>query len=375
MGKNAIQKLYEFGQSAWLDYISRAMIDDGRLQKLIDLGFTGMTSNPTIFDKAISTGSDYDSTIQRFCDQNKSTFEIYDDITVKDIQDAADIFKPVYEASRGSDGYVSLEVNPKLAFKTQDTIREGKRLYQKVNRSNVMFKVPATAEGFQAVEELTASGINVNVTLIFSLAQYTQTVQAYRAGITRFLQGKGDASGIRSVASVFVSRIDTVCDKWLDELITKQQDANGSLTALRGRAAVANSARIYKRYLDLFSDEEFKQLAAKGAHVQRVLWGSTGTKNPAYSDIKYVQELIAKNTVNTMPEATFHAFLDHGVAKEALTQDVSGAQSVIDGLRKSGIDCDAVCEKLLKEGVIAFEKSFDSLLGSIEKKVAQLCKM
>lgn len=360
MPKSSIQELNTFGQSVWLDNINRSMIKTGKLKQMIELGLCGMTSNPTIFDKAISSGTDYDEKILELCEAGKSTFEIYDDLTVRDVQDAADIFLPVYKESNGMDGYVSLEINPRLAYKTEETIKEAKRLYQKVNRPNVMFKVPVTSQGFSAIEELVALGININSTLIFSLEQYINTANAYIRGIKRLLQNKGDVSRIRSVASVFVSRIDTSVDNLLKEKPT--------FASLKGKAAVSNSGLIYKKYLEIFSSAEFKQIREKGGHLQRVLWGSTSTKNPDYSDIKYVSELIARNTVNTMPEQTFNAFLDHGKVKEALTADVSEAEKSIAGLKNLGIDINDVCARLLEEGVVAFEKSFDSLLDSIEKK-------
>ncbi len=367
-----LDQLAEYGQSIWLDYISRSLVDGGRLKDMIDHGLRGMTSNPTIFDKAISSGTDYDASIQRFKKKNKSTFDIYDAITIKDIQDAADAFKHIYEQTNGLDGYVSLEINPKLAYQTPETIQEGKRLHATVNRPNVLFKVPSTEEGFQAITALLAEGININVTLIFSLQQYVKTVKAYLDGITILLQKNGDARTVRSVASVFVSRIDTATDDLLEATMGKDTPRNKRLEALKGKAAAANSAMIYKNYLDIFSSAEFKQLQKKGTNVQRVLWGSTSTKNPVYSDIKYVSELIAKDTVNTAPEKTIEAFIDHGSVKEALTDDVREAQKIIDELFACGIDINTVCENLLEAGVIAFERSFDSLIQSIEKKAQTL---
>lgn len=375
MAKTSIEELAEFGQSAWLDNINRSMIEDGSLQKMIDVGLRGLTSNPSIFDKAISKSNMYDKAIEELRRTDKSNFEIYDDLTVKDIQDAADLFRPVYEKTNGLDGYVSLEINPKLAFQTKETIEEGKRLYQKVNRPNVMFKVPSTDEGFAAVEEFTARGMNINITLIFSLQQYIKTAQAYRRGIERYLAKKGNVRKVRSVASVFISRIDTLVDTMLDELVKKAQDQQkiDYLHSLKGKAAVANTQIIYKKFLDTFSSDEFKQIWEKGANPQRVLWGSTSTKNPAYSDIKYVTELIGKNTVNTIPENTFKAFLDYGTVKQALSSDDSYAQKIIDDLKGVGIDIDEVCKKLLQDGVVAFAKSFDSLLNSIEEKARSVC--
>jgi transaldolase len=370
MSQTKIEELASIGQSIWLDSISREMITTGRLQGLIDKGLRGLTSNPTIFDKAISSGSEYDNQIDELHKLGKSTFEIYDDLTVQDIQDAADLFKPVYEKTDGLDGYVSLEINPKLAFQTEETIQEGKRLHARVNRPNVMFKVPSTNEGFAAIEEFISEGINVNITLIFSLEQYVKTAQAFLRGMQRLLERGGDLSAIASVASVFVSRVDTAVDKQLDAQISAENsdDVKNKLKSLRGKAAVANSVLIYQKHREIFSGDEFKPLQAKGARVQRVLWGSTGTKDPDYSDIKYVTELIGNPTINTLPEKTLNAFLDHGICREALTGDGKEAEGVITALRGIGIDIKYVCARLLDDGVVAFEKSFDSLLNTIDVK-------
>ena len=367
MTKTPIQKLNEFGQSIWLDNISRSMIDSGRLGQMIGLGLRGMTSNPSIFDKSIRLSSDYDKKIEQFHYPGRSAFQIYDELTVKDIQDAAGLLKKVYEATNGLDGYVSLEVNPKLAFNTKKTVKDAQRLFKKVDRANVMFKIPATDAGFEAIEILLAEGMNINATLIFSVQQYQRTAQAYLNGIKALAQKGKELKNVHSVASVFVSRIDTIVDNMIDK-----KDGPESL---KGKAAVSNSKLIFQKYLKAFSSDEFKELKKKGANIQRALWASTSTKNPAYSDIKYVTELIGKNTVNTLPENTLSAFLDHGVTKEALTSDISEAQSILDTLRTSGIDIDDVCTKLLKDGIIAFEKSFDLLLTSIDLKAGKLCKI
>jgi transaldolase len=371
MASNAIQGLNEFGQSAWLDNINRAMIKSGKLAEWIEIGIRGMTSNPSIFDKAISKSSDYDEQIKKLKATGKSVFEIYDDLTVRDIKEACDMYRPIYEASDGLDGYVSLEINPKLAFNTDETIAEGKRLSEKVDRVNLMLKVPATEEGFPAVEDLIASGINVNVTLIFSVQQYIRTAEAYIRGVKRFIASTGEPSQVASVASVFVSRVDTSVDKILDAKMAEEGDseAKQQLAGLRGKAAVANAAMIYAKYLEVVGSEQFVDLKERGVMPQRVLWGSTSTKDPAYSDTKYVTELIAKGTVNTLPDKTFEAFHDHGVVKEALTSDATGARKVISDLEHLGISIDSVCAELLAEGVASFESAFDSLLGSIESKM------
>ncbi|MBU2540869.1 MAG: transaldolase [Candidatus Omnitrophica bacterium] len=375
MPKTNIEELNLFGQSVWLDNISRSLIESGKLKSLIAKGLRGMTSNPTIFDKAISNSDDYDQKIRQLSFEARSTFEIYDALTIADIQEAADIFRPVYDETDAQDGYVSLEINPELAARPKETIEEGKRLHGIVNRANVMLKVPATDAGFEAIEELLASGININATLIFSLGQYIKTAQAYLRGLRRLSADCGDLSRIVSVASVFVSRVDTKVDKMLDERIAEESDdsVKKRLQALKGKAAVANSAIIFGKYLEIFSDSEFKELEKKGAKVQRALWASTSTKNPAYNDIKYVSELIARDTVNTLPDNTFDAFLEHGVVKQALTADITLVQAVIDDLRCFDIDIDSVCTKLLQDGVVAFENSFRSLLGSLEDKTKRVC--
>lgn len=370
MSKTKIEELAELGQSIWLDSISRNMIETGNLKEMLSSGLRGMTSNPTIFDNAISSGSDYNEKIKELKISGRSTFDIYDDLTIQDIQDAADIFKPLYEKTGGDDGYVSLEINPKLAFDTAETIKEGKRLHKKVNRPNVMFKVPSTDEGFSAVEELLSEGINVNITLLFSIEQYVKTADAYLKGMMRLLSKKGDLSSMASVASVFVSRIDTAIDKMLDDKISKEQNEKiiNTLRSLRGKAAVANSRLIFQKYLEIFSGKEFKRLKDNGTKVQRVLWGSTGTKDPSYSDIKYVTELIGSPTVNTLPQKTLDAFMDHGVIKETLTNNVNESEEIFKTLGSFEIDISKVCRDLLNKGVTSFERSFDSLLNTIEKK-------
>lgn len=362
MALSKLDELAQIGQSIWLDNISRSMIESGKLKEEISLGLRGMTSNPSIFDNSISSSSDYDGAIKKLAGQGKSTFEIYDDLTVRDVQDAADMFRPVYEKIVRVDGYVSLEINPELAMKTQETIEEGRRLFKKVNRPNVMFKVPSTDAGFEAISELLGDGMNVNVTLIFSLEQYIKTARAYLEGMKRLQARGGDMSKVHSVASVFVSRIDTTVDKMIDAR------ADEKLRSFRGKAAVANSKMIFSKYHEIFSGNEFLALKNKGANFQRVLWGSTGTKDPSYSDIKYVTELIGNPTVNTLPDKTFAAFMDHGVIKETIKKDAGDAGNIIENLKEFGIDVDNICLKLLDEGVAAFQKSFESLLKAIETK-------
>jgi transaldolase len=374
MRTGAIHELNALGQSVWLDSISRSLIKTGRLQSLIDLGLSGLTSNPTIFDHAVASGPDYDDQVRGLRQRGAATFEIYDELTVTDVRDAADLFRPVHERTGGRDGYVSLEIDPRLADDARRTVDEGLRLFRKVDRPNVMFKVPATEAGYGAVEELTAAGVNVNITLIFSTRQYHETAQAYLRGLKRLIAAKGDPRRVRSVASVFVSRIDTAVDRELDALIAKESDPRRRefARAVKGRVAVANTHLCYAIFRRIFGGDEFRDLAARGAAPQRPLWGSTSTKNPDYSDIKYVQELIAKDTVNTMPEKTFLAFIDHGRVVEALTAETAGSQKILDDLASLGVSVQAVCARLLEDGVQAFDRSLDDLLRTIEKKAGTL---
>jgi transaldolase len=374
VAKTTVQQLDDFGQSVWIDHISRSLLKTGRLKELIGQGVRGLTSNPTIFDKAISKSSDYDQLIRALKEKHASTFEIYDDITVKDIQDAADLFRPIYEETEGSDGYVSLEIDPRLADDAEGTITEGMRLHTKVARPNLMLKVPATDKGFVAISTLLENGINVNATLIFSMRQYVNTAAAYLKGIENLLARGGNAGPVHSVASVFVSRIDTLIDDIIDSGLDEVSNTakRRELTRLKGMAAVANSVIIYDNYSKMFSDTRFETLQRRGGNVQRLLWGSTSTKNPAYSDVKYVTELIGKGTVNTIPEKTLEAFLEHGEVKEALPGDLEQARAIIQTFADQGIDIDEVCSILLKDGVGAFQNSFSSLLRAIEAKVATL---
>lgn len=361
MGNTKIDQLAQLGQSIWLDNMSREMIDTGSLKSLINQGLRGQTSNPSIFKQAIASSNDYDKRIQQLKEQGKSTFDIYDDLTLRDVGDAADLFRGLYDQTKGLDGYVSLEINPKLANDYEKQRDEGTRLWKVLNRPNVMIKVPATKNGCRAIEDLTAQGVNVNVTLIFSAEQYQEVVWAYFKGLKRFADSGGNLSKLRSVASVFVSRIDTAIDKTLPEN-----------SPLRGKAAVANSEIVYHKFQNSLASPEFKALQAKGANIQRVLWGSTGTKEPKYSDIKYVTELIGPHTVNTMPDKTLMAFMDHGVIKSVLPGDAAQAQRVIEQLREQKIDINIVCLKLLQEGVESFEKAFEDLMASIEEKSKRL---
>jgi len=368
-----LQELADFGQSVWLDFITRSMLESGKLKSLIGQGLRGMTSNPSIFNTSIGSTNEYDEQIVKLKQQGRSTFQIYDALTIRDIQEACDQFAGVYQDTARLDGYVSLEINPRLASKVGEQIEEGSRLFKNVKRPNCMIKVPSTPEGFPVVEELIANAINVNITLIFSEEQYIETVQSYFRGLQRLAEKNADLSKIHSVASVFVSRIDSTIDKQLDTMIAAEEAAGkAKLESLRGKAAVANSRIIFEKFKELFASEEFKGLFDRNANVQRVLWGSTSTKNPNYSDIKYVTELITKPTVNTIPYNTLEAFMDHGKVADAFTGNVEGSVAVVEELRRVGIDVEKVCMKLLDEGVVAFEQAFDTLMQSIEKKANQL---
>ena len=369
-----MQELAQYGQSVWLDYIDRPLLESGKLAAMVREGLRGMTSNPTIFNNAIGSSSDYDGRIKEQKRAGKTTFEIYDELTVKDIQDAADHFQGVYRDTGRLDGYVSLEIDPQIADKAEEQTREGLRLFKKVARPNVMIKVPSTSAGIPVIEELTANGVNVNATLIFSVGQYEQVAKAYFRGLRRRAAGGSDVSAVRSVASIFVSRIDTAVDQMIDAKLAYEdcKARNEKLRSLKGKAAVANSRMIFERWKALQGTGDAKALEGKGAGVQRVLWASTGTKDPDYNDIKYVTELIAAPTVNTLPEKTLDAFLDHGVVRDAFTDGPQAAADIIGDLRDFGIDLEAVCDSLLAKGVAAFEDAFTQLSASIEKKAAEL---
>lgn len=374
MSKSKMSELAQFGQSIWLDYIDRPLLESGKLTSMIEKGLMGMTSNPSIFNNAIGSSSDYDGKIRTLNEAGKTTFEIYDELTIRDIQDATDQFKGVYEETNGLDGYVSLEIDPRIAHKVQEQAQEGLRLFKKVDRPNLMIKVPSTEEGISVIEELIAKGINVNATLIFSVEQYEQVAKAYYKGLARRAEEASDLSNVRSVASVFVSRIDTVVDKMINEQLVKETVVSNKeqLQSLKGKAAVANSRIIFEKWSELLESADAQALKSKNANVQRVLWGSTGTKNPNYSDIKYVTELIAAPTVNTIPKKTLDAFLDHGRIQDAFVDGPQKSSDIIKSLNGFDINVDAVCHDLLDKGVDAFDEAFKELLTSIEKKAAEL---
>ena len=360
-----LHELTNAGQSVWLDFIRRDMLAGGELEGMVRDGIRGLTSNPTIFQKAIAGSDAYDAAITAaLADKpDSSPMEIYEGLAVADIQDAADALRGVYDESDAGDGYVSLEVSPYLAADTQGTITEAHRLWNLVNRPNLMIKVPATREGIPAIEALIAAGVNVNATLMFSLADYEAVAQAYVRGI----RGSADPRHIASVASFFVSLVDNNTDAELDKIGTYEA------LALRGKAAVANAKLAYERYLEIFDGAEFADQIARGARPQRVLWASTSTKNPEYSDVLYVEPLVGPNTVNTMPPATIDAYLDHGEADgSALASGMAQAHRDIDALADLGIDFDAITAKLQTDGVAAFAASFDELLETVTAKMDAL---
>jgi transaldolase/glucose-6-phosphate isomerase len=368
---NPLKDLLKFGQSVWLDYIRRDLITDGELKRLIDEdGLRGMTSNPAIFEKAIAGSADYADILASLKDRSdldaKARYEL---IAIRDIQDVADMLRPIYQQSQKRDGYVSLEVSPYLARDTQGTIEEARRLWKTVDRANIMIKVPGTAEGIPAFEQLISEGININVTLLFSQEVYQRVAEAYIRGLAKFAAGGGEVGRIASVASFFISRIDTSADAELSARLksAKNPQEEQTLKGLLGKVAIANGKMAYQRYLNIFSGAQWDKLRAQGAQTQRVLWASTGTKNPAYSDILYVQDMIGPDTVNTIPPATLDAFRDHGQPRETLTEGVDEAKQAMQDFAAAGISIDAITDKLTDDGVRLFEEAFDKLLAAVEK--------
>jgi transaldolase len=359
-----LHDLHTAGQSPWLDFITRDLLDSMELTRLVDGGIRGVTSNPTIFQKAIAGSDDYDGDLDALLANTPdiSPAEAFDRIAIADIRRAADVLRPVYDSSRGGDGFVSIEVSPHLAMDTDGTIDEATRLWEAVDRPNLMVKVPATDPGIPAVETLLGRGLNINITLMFSLADYEAVAQAFLRGVAR----AADPASIASVASFFVSRVDTLTDDMLDKV------GGDEALELKGKVAVANAKLAYRRYREIFEGEAFATLASAGTRPQRVLWASTSTKNPAYPDTMYIDELVGPNTVNTMPLATIDAFEDHGIIEgAALTRGVAEADETIASLGKVGVDYDDMTAQLQTEGVAAFADSYDSLLGTIEEELAK----
>jgi len=367
---NPLKALLSFGQSPWMDYIRRDLLTSGSLKKYIDNdGLRGMTSNPSIFEKAI-TGSDLYSDILTSADAKKLDAKgLFEKIAIRDVQDACDIFKTVYTESKRRDGYVSLEVSPYLANDTKGTIDEARRLWKSVDRPNVMIKVPATPEGIPAIRQLLEAGLNINITLLFAQSAYEQVAEAFLAALeARFAKGQ-DISQIASVASFFVSRIDSLIDGKIDEKLKTATDPaqKALLESVHGKIAIANAKLTYKKYQELFGGARWSALAAKGAQTQRLLWASTSTKNPKYRDVLYVEELIGADTVDTIPPATFDAFRDHGKLRNSLTEDVNAARTIMDNLAKAGISMKEVTDKLLTDGVKLFADAFKQLLDATGK--------
>jgi transaldolase len=372
---NPLKALLGYGQSMWLDYIRRDLLTSGRLKSMIEEdGLRGMTSNPSIFEKAIADSHLYDDMLESLASRRDLTVTArYEQIAIRDIQDAADILRPVYQSSNFRDGYVSLEVSPLLALKTQETIEEARRLWKAVNRPNVMIKIPGTPEGLPAIRQAISEGININVTLLFAQEVYEQVAEAYIAGLEELVKRGGDLKKTAGVASFFISRIDTLVDSMIDDKLKATNDAQQQtlLKSLKGKVAIANGKLAYQSYERIFGGARWEALASKGAQTQRVLWASTSAKNPAYRDVMYVEELIGPDTVNTMPPATIDAFRDHGRLRKSLTEDVAGAQRVMDDLAKAGISIKEVTTKLTADGVKLFADAFHTLLAAVEKSIAQ----
>jgi transaldolase / glucose-6-phosphate isomerase len=371
---NPVKALEKHGQAVWLDFLARGFIANGDLKKLIDTdGVKGVTSNPSIFEKAIGSSDEYDGAIGNALKKgDRPVAELFEQVAIEDIQHAADVLRPIYDQLNGHDGFVSLEVSPYLAMDTKGTIAEAERLWKDVKRKNLMVKVPATPEGLPAIQHLIGEGISINITLLFSQKVYVQVAEAYLAGLEKYVAGGGDPSHVASVASFFVSRIDSAVDKELDEKIARANDPTEKerLTALKGKVAIANAKLAYQEYKRLFSGARWDRLAAKGARPQRLLWASTGTKNKDYSDVLYVEELIGPNTVNTVPPATLDAFREHGTPRDSLEENVEDARRVLSELDKSGISLDAITAELVKDGVKLFADAADKLYGAVAHKRA-----
>jgi len=371
---NPVKALEEHGQAVWLDFLARGFVAKGGLKELIDTdGLKGVTSNPSIFEKAIGSSDEYDGAIRKALHSgDRPVAELFEHLAVEDIQHAADVLRPVHDQLHGDDGFVSLEVSPYLAMDTRATIAEAERLWKDVKRGNLMVKVPATPEGLPAIQHLIGEGISINITLLFSQKVYAEVAEAYLAGLEKYVKGGGDPSHVASVASFFVSRIDSAVDKQLDEKIAKANDPTEKegLTALKGKVAIANAKLAYQDYKRLFSGPRWDKLVAQGARPQRLLWASTGTKNKDYSDVLYVEELIGPNTINTMPPATLDAFRDHGKPRDSLEENIGNARHVLAELEKSGVSLDATTAELVRDGVNLFADAADKLYGAVAHKRA-----
>jgi transaldolase len=373
MTTNRLQRLHEAGQSIWLDFIERAMLHDGSLARRIEEdALTGMTSNPTIFEKALAEGSAYDVQL-REAEAGTDALALFELVATTDVRDACDAFRAVYDAAQGRDGFVSLEVSPGAAHDADATVAEARRLWSTVDRPNLMIKVPGTPEGAVALRRLIAEGINVNVTLLFAVEAHRRILEAYMAGLEDRLAAGGDLSRIASVASFFVSRVDSEVDKRLDALAAQATGAERArIEALRGKAAIANARLAYQLFAECCASPRWAALRGHGAQVQRPLWASTSTKNPSYRDVIYVEELIGPYTVNTMPPQTVVAFRDHGEVARTVDQDLEGARRIFADLEALGIRMDEVTDKLLVDGLASFQKSFDTLIAGLERKASEL---
>ncbi|MGZ6728863.1 MAG: transaldolase [Gaiellaceae bacterium] len=365
MADSRLHQLSALGQSVWIDYLSRRLLKTGELARLMkEDAVVGVTSNPTIFQKAIAEGDAYDDQMREVLGEQEDLKEVFLALAIRDVQDACDLLRPVWDEGQGKDGYVSIEVDPNLAFDTAGTIAEAARLHDEVDRPNCFVKIPATKEGLPAIEEMIARGQNINVTLIFSLQRYAEVVEAYLRGLERLVESGGDPATVASVASFFVSRVDTEADRRLEEA--------GAPAELKGKLAVANAKLAYQRYKELFAGERWEKLREKGATAQRCLWASTSTKNPDYRDVMYVEELIGPETVDTMPEETMEAFQDHGEVALTLEQDLDEAHSVFERIAEAGVDYDDVVATLEREGVQKFSDSFTELLDGVRAKRGEL---
>lgn len=368
---NRWHEIEQYGQSLWYDNMARKFIASGALKKMIaDVGLKGVTSNPSIFEKSISSGNEYDSDIQKFIREGKSTSDIYDLLTTEDIRAAADVMREVYDDTAGVDGYVSIEVNPDLAHDTKSTVEAAKRLWKTVDRPNVMIKIPGTPAGIPAIREVLAAGINVNITLLFGIENYSQVAHAYLEALRERVSRGLDITNIASVASFFLSRVDTNIDKTLNEKIQSDPARSEEYKSLLGQAAVANAKVAYEKFQEIFYGPDFAELAMQGAKVQRCLWASVSTKNPDYRDVMYIEPLIGPETVTTVPDETIAAFADHGNSANTLAQDMRGAHDIIDRLAAIGIDTEQVADELQIDGVKKFEDAFRNLNANLEKKRA-----
>ena len=372
MSAPRLQALHDAGQSLWLDYIDRPMLHNGELPRRIhDDVLTGMTSNPSIFEKALASGTAYDAQVGGIGGE-RSAWQLFEELATEDVRTACDLFREVYDRTQGVDGYVSLEVSPNVANDVPGTLREARHLWQMVDRPNVMIKVPGTDAGCMALRQLTAEGININVTLLFAVEAHARVIESYLSGLEARAAAGAPLARIASVASFFVSRVDSEIDKRLDAQVSAGKLAASAAGALKGKAAVANAKLAYRLFTECFSGPRWAALTAKGAHVQRPLWASTSTKNPSYRDVLYVEELVGPQTVNTLPLATLEAFRDHGETRRTVDADLAAAEGVLSAIESAGISVRNVTDQLLGEGLSSFQTAFDTLLAGLEQKAASL---